>query len=146
MLYHVTLTLKSADEQVLEVVPYDVGFRCFELKDGLMRLNGQRLVINGVNRHEWSPETGRAIGSKEMTDAIEVFRRNNINAVRTCHYPNQSLWYDLCDKNGIYVMDETNLESHGEVAENGLCGSQAECARKSAGVEGMRGGPGEKYV
>lgn len=113
VLYHVTLTLKSADGQVLEVVPYDVGFRRFELKDGLMQLNGRRLVINGVNRHEWSPEKGRAIGSKEMTDAIEVFRRNNINAVRTCHYPNQSLWYDLCDKNGIYVMDETNLESHG---------------------------------
>lgn len=112
-LYHVTLTLTDADKNVLEVAPYDVGFRSFKMEGGIMRLNGERLVINGVNRHEWSPEKGRAIGKPEMEEAIRVFRKNNINAVRTSHYPNQSHWYDLCDQSGIYVMDETNLESHG---------------------------------
>ena len=78
-----------------------------------MRLNGQRLVIRGVNRHEWNPETGRAIGIQDMQNAMATIRKNNINAVRTSHYPNQTPWYHLCDENGIYLMDETNLESHG---------------------------------
>ena len=112
-LYRVTLTVSQAGGTVTEVIPYHIGFRRFELKDGLMLLNGQRLVINGVNRHEWNPETGRAIGLADMTAAMETFRRNHINAVRTCHYPNQTVWYHLCDQNGIYMMDETNLESHG---------------------------------
>lgn len=112
-LYQVTLTLKTADGAVTEVVPYDIGFRRFELKDGVMLLNGERIVFNGVNRHEWSPETGRAISRADMEAAMETFRRNNINAVRTCHYPNQTAWYHLCDQNGIYMIDEANLESHG---------------------------------
>lgn len=110
-LYHAVLTLTAGEVQ--ELIPYDIGFRRFELKDGLMLLNGERLVIRGVNRHEWNPATGRAIGMEDMTRAMETFRRNNINAVRTCHYPNQTPWYHLCDRNGIYMMDETNLESHG---------------------------------
>lgn len=113
VLYHVVLTLCTADGSVTEVIPYDIGFRRFELRDGVMLLNGQRLTINGVNRHEWNPERGRAIHPADMETAIATFRRNHINAVRTSHYPNQTLWYQLCDKNGIYVMDETNLESHG---------------------------------
>lgn len=112
-LYRVTLTLRKADGTVTEVIPYDIGFRRFALRDGLMLLNGKRLVINGVNRHEWNPTTGRAIVRTDMEAAIETFRRNHINAVRTCHYPNQTAWYRLCDQNGIYVMDEANLESHG---------------------------------
>ncbi len=112
-LYHVVLTLLEEDGTVAELVPYDTGFRRFELKDGIMRLNGERIVFNGVNRHEWSPETGRAIGLGDMAAAMEVFRRNNINAVRTCHYPNQTVWYHLCDQNGVYVIDEANLETHG---------------------------------
>ncbi len=112
-LYRVTLTLTAPDGAVCEVIPYEIGFRRFELKDGLMLLNGERLVLNGVNRHEWNPNTGRAIGMADMTAAIDVFKRNNINAVRTCHYPNQTPWYHLCDQNGVYVMDEANLESHG---------------------------------
>ena len=112
-LYQVTLTLTAPDGTVTEIVPYSIGFRRFELKSGLLLLNGERLVINGVNRHEWNPETGRAIGMADMTAAMETFRRNNINAVRTSHYPNQTPWYHLCDQNGIYVMDEANLESHG---------------------------------
>lgn len=110
-LYHAVLTLTAGEMQ--ELIPYDIGFRRFELKDGIMLLNGERLVIRGVNRHEWNPATGRAIGMEDMTRAMETFRRNNINAVRTCHYPNQTPWYHLCDRNGIYMMDETNLESHG---------------------------------
>ena len=112
-LYQVTLTVTAPDGTVTEVVPYQTGFRRFELKNGLMLLNGERLVINGVNRHEWNPDTGRAIGLADMTAAMETFQRNNINAVRTCHYPNQTPWYHLCDQNGIYMMDEANLESHG---------------------------------
>ena len=112
-LYHAVLTLADAAGEVREVVPYDIGFRRFEMIDGVMCLNGERIVFNGVNRHEWNAEKGRAIGPEDMYAAIEVFRRNHINAVRTCHYPDQSLWYDLCDQNGIYMMDEANLESHG---------------------------------
>ncbi len=112
-LYRVTLTLIGKDGAVSEVIPYDTGFRRFELKGGLMLLNGERIVFNGVNRHEWNPETGRAIGLTDMTAAISTFKRNNINAVRTCHYPNQTPWYHLCDQNGIYMIDEANLESHG---------------------------------
>ena len=112
-LYQVTLTLAGADSRVHEVIPYNIGFRRFVLEDGLMRLNGERLVLRGVNRHEWNPDTGRAIRPADMTAAMETFRRNHINAVRTCHYPNQTAWYHLCDQNGIYLMDEANLESHG---------------------------------
>ena len=112
-LYRAELTLYDADGTVQEVVPYRIGFRRFEMVDGIMCLNGERIVFNGVNRHEWNAEKGRAIGPADMYAAMEVFRRNNINAVRTCHYPNQSLWYDLCDENGIYMIDEANLESHG---------------------------------
>lgn len=97
----------------MELVPYKTGFRHFELKNGLMLLNGERIVFNGVNRHEWNPERGRAIGMEDMQQALLTMRQANINAVRTCHYPNQTPWYHLCDENGLYVMDETNLETHG---------------------------------
>lgn len=112
-LYSVVLTVFTASGEIAEIIPYDIGFRRFELKDGIMLLNGKRLVIKGVNRHEWNPSTGRAIGLEDMERAMATFSRNNINAVRTCHYPNQTPWYHMCDQNGIYMMDETNLESHG---------------------------------
>ncbi|MDY4581735.1 MAG: glycoside hydrolase family 2 TIM barrel-domain containing protein [Candidatus Faecousia sp.] len=112
-LYQVTLTLLNAAGEAVEVIPYEIGFRRFELKDGLMLLNGKRLVLRGVNRHEWNPRTGRAIGMEDMRRAMDTFLRSNINAVRTCHYPNQTPWYHMCDRSGIYMMDETNLESHG---------------------------------
>ena len=112
-LYQVTLTLRNAAGEVQETVPYETGFRRFGMNQGVMELNGQRIIFNGVNRHEWSAEAGRAIGPEDMFRAMETFRRNNINAVRTCHYPNQTLWYHLCDQNGIYMIDEANLESHG---------------------------------
>ena len=112
-LYTVTLTLRDAAGTLQETVPYQTGFRRFGLREGVMELNGERIVFNGVNRHEWNPASGRAIGPEDMHRAMETFRRNNINAVRTCHYPDQTLWYELCDRNGIYMIDEANLESHG---------------------------------
>ena len=112
-LYTVALVLCDANGAELETVRYKTGFRRFALIDGVMRLNGERIYFNGVNRHEWNPAAGRAIGPEDMRRAIETFKAANINAVRTCHYPNQSLWYDLCDEAGIYMIDETNLESHG---------------------------------
>ena len=112
-LYSVYVEILNEDGGLLEVVPYEVGFRRIEMIDKVMYLNGKRLVIVGVNRHEWNPNTGRCIGMEDMVSDINCMLRNNINAVRTCHYPDQIPWYYMCDKNGIYVMAETNLESHG---------------------------------
>ena len=83
------------------------------IEDGKIKLNGRRLIINGVNRHEWNAKSGRCISENDEIYDIECMKRNNINAVRTCHYPNNSLWYQLCDAYGIYLIDETNLETHG---------------------------------
>ena len=112
-LYHLLITLEDEQGNVVEVVPCAVGFRRIEIRDKVILFNGKRLIINGVNRHEWSAEGGRCITLQDMEYDIECFKRNNINAVRTCHYPDQIPWYDLCDRSGIYVMSETNLESHG---------------------------------
>ena len=113
-LYHATVELKNAENgNLLEIIPYDIGFRRVEIIDKVIYLNGKRLVITGVNRHEWSPKTGRCIGLEEMHSDIACMLKNNINAVRTCHYPDQIPWYYLCDEAGIYVMAECNLESHG---------------------------------
>ena len=111
-LYRAVLTISSGGA-VTEVVPYDIGFRRFEMVDKIMYINGKRLMINGVNRHEWNAEGGRCITETDLRDAMDIFLANNINAVRTCHYPNRTEWYHLCDQNGIYMMDETNLETHG---------------------------------
>ena len=118
-LYEILIELMDAEGKVLEVVPYKVGFRRLEIKDKVIYLNGKRLILTGVNRHEWSPKTGRCITEAEMKQDIECFHRNNINAVRTCHYPNQVPWYYMCDEEGIYVMSETNLESHGSFQKMG---------------------------
>lgn len=112
-LYDLTIRLYDINGSLAEAVPYPVGFRRIEIKDKVIYLNGKRLIINGVNRHEWSAEKGRCIGEKEMEQDMEIILRNHINAVRTCHYPDQIPWYYLCDKKGIYLMAETNLESHG---------------------------------
>ena len=112
-LYNTFIELMDEDENLLEVVPYKVGFRRIEIIDKVMYLNGERLVIVGVNRHEWNPKTGRCIGIDDMISDINCMKKNNINSVRTCHYPDQIPWYYMCDEAGIYVMAETNLESHG---------------------------------
>ena len=112
-LYTLELTLEDKDGAVVEFVPEKVGFRRFEIKDGLMLLNGKRIIFKGVNRHEFDPKLGRAITKEDMLWDIKFMKRHNINAVRTSHYPNQTLWYRLCDEYGIYLIDEANLESHG---------------------------------
>ena len=112
-LYHAYVELKAEDGSLAEVIPYDIGFRRIEIIDKVIYLNGKRLVITGVNRHEWNARTGRCIGIEDMKTDISCMLRNNINSVRTCHYPDQIPWYYLCDNAGIYVMAETNLESHG---------------------------------
>lgn len=112
-LYHAYVELTTLNNELLEVIPYDIGFRRIEIIDKVMYLNGERLIITGVNRHEWNPKTGRCIGMEEMNADKDCLLRNNINAVRTCHYPDQIPWYYLCDEAGIYMMAETNLESHG---------------------------------
>ena len=121
-LYQVLLTLVG--DNVTEYVPYDTGFRRFEMgQEKIMYLNGKRLMINGVNRHEWHCEKGRAIDVSDMESAMETILANNINAVRTCHYPNRTEWYHMCDQKGIYLMDETNLEAHGSWQKDALADS-----------------------
>lgn len=118
-LYTVLIKLCNDNEQIIEIVPYEVGFRRIEIKNKIMLLNGKRLIINGVNRHEWSASGGRVISKEEMEWDMKCIIDNNINAVRTCHYPNQIPWYYMCDKKGIYLMAETNLESHGSWQKSG---------------------------
>ena len=112
-LYHLEITVLGPDGSEVEAVPYDVGFRRIEIRDQVIRLNGKRLIINGVNRHEWNARTGRVIGMEDMIRDMEILKANHINSVRTCHYPDQIPWYYMCDSCGIYLMAETNLESHG---------------------------------
>lgn len=112
-LYDLLIRVKRADGTVCEVISEKTGFRRFEMKGNLMMLNGRRIVFKGVNRHEFSSVTGRCISEAEIRKDLAVMKQNNINAVRTSHYPNVSLFYRLCDEYGLYVIDETNLESHG---------------------------------
>lgn len=120
-LYTVIFSIYGKDNQLIEVVPYKVGFRSFQMIDNKMHLNGKRILFKGVNRHEFNCDRGRAITKEDMLWDIRFLKQNNMNAVRTSHYPNASLWYHLCDEFGIYVMDETNLESHGSWQKMGEC-------------------------
>lgn len=113
-LYTLEVRLYDADGALREIVPWRFGFRHIGIDENkVIRLNGKRLILNGVNRHEWNARTGRCITEADERWDIECFRRNHINAVRTCHYPDRLSFYALCDENGIYMMSETNLESHG---------------------------------
>ena len=112
-LYKLLLTLKDARGSVIEVIPVNVGFRKVEITDGNLLVNGKRILIKGVNRHEFEPDRGQAITVASMEKDIQVMKQFNINAMRCCHYPNQTAWYDLCDRYGIYLIDEANIESHG---------------------------------
>jgi beta-galactosidase len=111
-LYDLHLVLKD-NEKVIEQVDQSIGFRKVEIEDGILKLNGKRIVFHGINRHEFSSESGRTLGKDIMEFDAAFMKQNNINAVRTSHYPNQSYWYELADKYGIYLIDETNLETHG---------------------------------
>ena len=96
-----------------EVIPVKVGFRKIELKNSQVLVNGKPILIKGVNRHELDPDGGYVVSRERMEQDILLMKKFNINAVRTCHYPDDSYWYDLCDKYGLYVVAETNIESHG---------------------------------
>jgi beta-galactosidase len=111
-LYALRLTLKDAAQQVMEVIPANVGFRKIEIKEGKILVNGRAVLFKGVNRHEHSPDAGHYVDRKWMVKDIEVMKQHNINAVRTSHYPNAPEWYDLCDRYGIYLIDEANIEAH----------------------------------
>ena len=119
-LYELLIEVQNEKGETVEVVPYQIGFRKIELKGGKMLLNGKRLIINGVNRHEWNARSGRCITEADEKWDIECIRRNHINAVRTCHYPDHISWYYRCDQAGIYLMAETNLETHGSWMKQGV--------------------------
>ncbi len=112
-LYACTLRILSAGGSVLEQAPMNAGFRRLCIEDGVLKLNGRRLIFKGVNRHEWNCRRGRSVTLEDMKADILAMKRANINAVRTSHYPNRPEWYDLCDEYGLYVIDEANLETHG---------------------------------
>ncbi len=112
-LYRLYIRVYDAAGNLVEVVPQSVGFRKFEMIDKVMHINGKRIVFKGVNRHEFNPRRGRAVTKEDMLWDVRTIKQNNMNAVRTSHYPNQSLWYELCDEYGLYVIDEMNLETHG---------------------------------
>jgi len=111
-LYKLLLTLKDSKGKIVEVVPVDIGFRKVEIRDSLLWINGQRVLLKGVNRHETDPDTGHTISREAMVRDIKLMKQFNINAVRTSHYPNAPEWYALCDRYGLYLIDEANLETH----------------------------------
>lgn len=112
-LYTLYVELKDAENATLQAFSQRVGFRKVEIKNGLFLVNGMPVKFKGVNRHEFDMHAGRHISRESMIQDIVLMKQNNINAVRTCHYPNHTDWYQLCDEYGLYVMDEANVESHG---------------------------------
>ena len=112
-LYDLEICLKNREGRIAETVPVKVGFRRFEIRDSVMYLNGKRIVFKGVDRHEFCARSGRVIDEEIIRTDLLTMKRNNINAIRTSHYPNRTELYRLCDLYGLYVMDETNLETHG---------------------------------
>lgn len=112
-LYELLLTVEDEAGKITEVIAEGVGFRRFELKDSLMLLNGKRIVFKGANRHEFSTFAGRVPQPEELVQDVVTMKRHNINAIRTCHYPNDSRLYKLCDVYGLYLIDENNMETHG---------------------------------
>lgn len=112
-LYTLKLALVDSTGNAVERAETKIGFRSVEIKDGMMLVNGKQVRLRGVNRHEMDPETGHVMTEERMIEDIKLLKQCNINAVRTCHYPNTERWYELCDEYGIYLMDETDLEEHG---------------------------------
>lgn len=115
-LYTLVITLKNPHGEVVEVVSSSVGFRSVEIKNGKILVNGAPVLLKGVNRHEFDPDRGRAITVESMIKDIKLMKQFNINAVRTAHYCNDPRWYDLCDRYGLYIIDEADIECHGLVA------------------------------
>ena len=112
-LYKAIFTVMDKAGNVVEIIPQNIGFREFKMDGNIMKINGKRIVFKGVNRHEFDCYHGRAIPESKIAHDLEIMKLHNINAVRTSHYPNNSKLYELCDIYGLYVIDETNLESHG---------------------------------
>ncbi|WP_321996562.1 glycoside hydrolase family 2 TIM barrel-domain containing protein [Draconibacterium orientale] len=112
-LYKLLIMLKDAKSNIIEATAVNVGFRTSEIKGGQLLVNGQPILLKGVNRHEHDAYFGHVVSEESMLADIKQMKEFNINAVRTCHYPNDPKWYELCDKYGIYVYDEANIESHG---------------------------------
>ena len=112
-LYKLILVVKDARGKVMEATACNVGFRKVEILDGTLRVNGKYIYVKGVNRHEHDPDTGHYVSRESMIADIKLMKQNNINTVRTCHYPDCPEWYDLCDEYGLYLIDEANIESHG---------------------------------
>ncbi len=126
-LYRMLLLLNDGTGKSIEIIPFDIGFREVEIKNGKLYINGQRVLLKGVNRHEHSPDTGHYLSQELMIRDIELMKQFNINAVRTSHYPNAPQWYTLCDRYGLYVIDEGNIECHayGLHAKNRLSNDRA---------------------
>lgn len=112
-LYQLNIVINDKKGHTLEAISRKIGFRTSEVKNGNYLVNGQPILFKGVNRHEHDAVKGHVVSKEEMLLDIKIFKENNINAVRTCHYPNDPYWYELCDQYGIYVIDEANIESHG---------------------------------
>jgi beta-galactosidase len=112
-LYTLVLTLNDESGNVLEADSCQIGFRKIEIRDGKFLINGQPIRLRGVNRHEIDPDHGHALSTARMVQDITLMKQANINAVRTCHYPDDPRWYDLCDRYGLYVLDEANICTHG---------------------------------
>jgi beta-galactosidase len=111
-LYELIITLKNA-EGVVEVIKQDVGFRTIEIKNANLLINGQYIYLKGANLHEHNDKTGHVQDKFTMLEDIKIMKAHNLNAVRTSHYPQPELWYELCNKYGLYIIDEANIESHG---------------------------------
>ncbi|TRZ42306.1 beta-galactosidase [Robertkochia solimangrovi] len=113
--YLYTMLIKILDDkgQVTHATSRKIGFRSVALKDGQLLVNGKPIILKGVNRHEHDESKGHVVSKELMLQDIRLMKENNINAVRTCHYPNDPYWYELCDEYGIYVIDEANIETHG---------------------------------
>ncbi len=112
-LYELDVDVIDQAGDVIECTSQKVGFRRFRIEDGILTINGKRIVFKGADRHEFDAERGRAITEQDMIDDVVFCKRHNINSIRTSHYPNQERWYELCDEYGIYLIDEANLEAHG---------------------------------
>ncbi|MEX0333774.1 beta-galactosidase [Vibrio tubiashii] len=113
-LYRVVVSLIDEQGSLVDCESYDVGFRHVEISQGQLKLNGKSLLIRGVNRHEHHPELGHVMTREDMIRDIKLLKQNNFNAVRTAHYPNHPMWYQLCDEYGLYLVDEANIETHGQ--------------------------------
>ncbi len=113
-LYPITIKLKDKNGDIIQTIEKQIGFRTVEIKNGLLCVNGKPVTIKGVNRHEHNAFTGHVVSREDMERDVRLMKENNINAVRTCHYPDDEYWYDLCDRYGLYVWDEANNESHAQ--------------------------------